>query len=708
MLHVYYETLEGYKGALQAGNEAGEACNVMLQAENGMVEVGCEGKEVALRAEEVRQIAKIALVVALLIASMVRVGWCEEDAQQRWNELTGKAVSAYHQGNHQEGINFAKRAYAYAVDHFGQDQSKMWVSNQTLVSMYNLQGRYSDAEPHLKQVVEMIKKMYGNEHPYTLTYMNYLAVLYKKQGRYNKAETLFIQTLQLREKVFGREHPLTITSINNLATIYKDQGRYGKAEPLYKQALQLSEKVLGREHPDTLISINNLATLYNVQGRYSEAESLYKEALRLREKVLGKEHPKTLTSINNLAFFYQHQGRYSEAEPLYKQALQLGEKVFGREHLSTLLFINNLATLYRDQARYSEAKPLYQEVLKVREEMLGKEHPDTLVTINNLATLYKDQGNYNEAELLYKEAIQLSEKVLGRNHPGTLNMQQNYITLLVSSGQADQSMHHLSQLESRLLSRSFQELYASSSEKVRRLYLRSISDFQDEVFSLPSKQAGKKYQQYAAEVMLRWKQVYADESRVQHRLLNFSDDPEAEKLQTQLAAAQAEASIARGQSKEKTNIAELIEKMNQDETALLALAQKLKTGLEIEKVSLQGTLNTLPQDSGLIDYRLFKFVDFKTGKAGERHLAALLLLPNPKNRQRFIFRDLGPFAEIEKHLKDKTAEAYKRLLAPFDDQIKNLKQLYIAPDGPLSLISFASLRLPDGRFLAKTHQTHPN
>jgi CHAT domain-containing protein len=43
----------------------------------------------------------------------------------------------------------------------------------------------------------------------------------------------------------------------------------------------------------------------------------------------------------------------------------------------------------------------------------------------------------------------------------------------------------------------------------------------------------------------------------------------------------------------------------------------------------------------------------------------------------------------------------QQLFGVFDDQIKGLEQLYIAPDGILNLISFAALRLPDGRFFVE-------
>ncbi len=82
--------------------------------------------------------------------------------------------------------------------------------------------------------------MLGREHPDTLRDINNLALLYEIQGRYGEAELLLKKALRLREMVLGREHPDTLSSINGLALLYNSQGRYEKAEPLFKRALQLS------------------------------------------------------------------------------------------------------------------------------------------------------------------------------------------------------------------------------------------------------------------------------------------------------------------------------------------------------------------------------------------------------------------------------------------------------------------------------------
>ncbi|CAK8712571.1 hypothetical protein KKHLCK_01590 [Candidatus Electrothrix laxa] len=605
------------------------------------------------------------------------------------------------QGRYSEAEPLYKECLQRSEQVLGREHPNTLSSINNLAGLYESQGRYSEAEPLYKECLQRSEQVLGREHPNTLSSINNLAGLYESQGRYSEAEPLYKECLQLREQVLGREHPDTLISINNLAGLYRAQGRYSEAEPLYKECLQLREQVLGREHPNTLSSINNLAALYKSQGRYSEAEPLYKECLQRSEQVLGREHPNTLSSINNLAALYKSQGRYSEAEPLYKECLQRSEQVLGREHPDTLISINNLAGLYRAQGRYSEAEPLYKECLQRSEQVLGREHPDTLISINNLAGLYRAQGRYSEAEPLYKRAIQLSEKILGREHPHTLIMQKNYIGLLVNDKRPALALRRLKQVENSLLSRSFQEIYFAATDQRRRQYLQSISEVQDMALTLATQEPGKDYQRFVANTILHWKQLYAEESGFQHRLLSLSHDPEVTRLRTAINTKRAALSQALHDKKQTAeNIRTLLLDLQKNQQDLLTLAHQFKPTLEVSGVNLDQVQPSLPARSGLVEYRFFNPVDFKTGEFGEPHVAALVLLADPEAKEQVIFRDLGPLKELATHWTDKKA-LYSWLLGPFEQQISQLKQLYIAPDNILGLISFAALRLPDGRFLSE-------
>ncbi|MFM7449309.1 MAG: tetratricopeptide repeat protein [Leptolyngbyaceae cyanobacterium] len=141
--------------------------------------------------------------------------------------------------------------------------------------------------------------------PLLATSLNSLAQLYASQGRYEEAEPLLREALQLRRELLGERNPDVATSLNNLALLYNAQGRYEEAEPLYREALQLRRELLGDRHPDVATSLNNLALLYKDQGRYEEAEPLYLEALAILAQAVGTDHPNFQTVFGNFFAFLQ-------------------------------------------------------------------------------------------------------------------------------------------------------------------------------------------------------------------------------------------------------------------------------------------------------------------------------------------------------------------------------------------------------------------
>lgn len=70
------------------------------------------------------------------------------------------------------------------------------------------------------QVLEMTKKVFGHDHPSTLTCMNNLASMFSKLGWWKELKE---QVLEMRKRVLGQEYLSTVTSMNYLASIYWPQ-----------------------------------------------------------------------------------------------------------------------------------------------------------------------------------------------------------------------------------------------------------------------------------------------------------------------------------------------------------------------------------------------------------------------------------------------------------------------------------------------------
>jgi tetratricopeptide (TPR) repeat protein len=298
-------------------------------------------------------------------------------------------------------FQFASQDYAFrhtllshikANEKYGDEVGTSETSDDVKMSRFALvfheNGYWNEAEKLEVDVMELRKRLFGVEHPDTLTSMSNLATTYWQQGRWNEAEMLQVDVMELSKRLLGAEHPDTLTSMANLAETYRRQGRWNEAEKLEVDAMELCKRLLGAEHPDTLKSMASLASTYRQQGRWNEAEKLEVNVIELCKRVLGAEHPHTLASMANLATTYRKQGRWNEAEKLVVDVMELSKKLLGAEHPQTLTIMANLASTYGWQGRWNEAEELNVDAMELRKKLLGAEHPDTLISIGNLATTY--------------------------------------------------------------------------------------------------------------------------------------------------------------------------------------------------------------------------------------------------------------------------------------------------------------------------------
>ncbi|MGW9643640.1 FxSxx-COOH system tetratricopeptide repeat protein [Streptomyces albidoflavus] len=308
---------------------------------------------------------------------------------------------------------------------FGPDHPNTLTSRGRLANALSSLGRYQEAADLHRAVLADRERVLGPDHPNTLTSRNNLALALDRLGRYQEAADLFRAVLAERERVLGPDHPYTFDSRNNLANALHNLGRYQEAADLHRAVLADSERVFGLRHPDTLDSRNNLANAFYRLGRYQEAADLFRAVLAERERVLGPDHLHTLFSRNNLAKAVEALGRYQEAADLHRAVLAEREHVLGPDHPNTLDSRDNLASALNNLGRHSEAADLHRAVLADSERVLGPDHPDTLASRNNLALALDRLGRHQEAADLHRAVLADRECVLGPDHPSTLTSRNN-------------------------------------------------------------------------------------------------------------------------------------------------------------------------------------------------------------------------------------------------------------------------------------------
>lgn len=309
-------------------------------------------------------------------------------------------------------------------------------SMANLGELYRAQANYSRAQALHHQALGIRQKILGPEHPETADSFNKLGLLCINQGKYAEAESYFQRARRIWEKA---QDPRILTALSHLALLYRDAGEYDKAIPLFESALAIQEKTLPPGHSDIGANQNNLADIYRSVGQYSKAEALLRKVVAANEKIMGPEHPIVATCLSNLAMVYRVQGRYSEAEELYQRAFKIDLKAKGPEHPDIAIDFHNLGVLYREEGRYAEAESLLLRALRMREKLLGPTHPQVGGSLNHLGLLYAAQHRNALAESLFRRSLAIREAALGSKHPHVAITLTNLANLYRDQGKFDKA-----------------------------------------------------------------------------------------------------------------------------------------------------------------------------------------------------------------------------------------------------------------------------
>ena len=87
------------------------------------------------------------------------------------------------------------------------------------------------------------------------------------EGRYRESAEIWRQILFIVEKVGGPNHPAVSNILNILGLLQRDQGNYAEAEPLFRRSLAIREKVFGPNDLAVALTLSNIAKLLSDQGK---------------------------------------------------------------------------------------------------------------------------------------------------------------------------------------------------------------------------------------------------------------------------------------------------------------------------------------------------------------------------------------------------------------------------------------------------------
>jgi len=332
------------------------------------------------------------------------------------SSLSNLGLTLTERGRYADAEPLLREAIELWRAHDGPTALPLAVGLDNLASTLRQQGRLDDAVPVLERAIAIRRQRLGNGHPALAQVLGHLGQVFNAQGDLARAEPLLREALEIRQRAYGPDHPGTITALTSLTSLLHDQGKLAAAEPLYRAALASAGKRLGSTHPDYAVQLDNLATLLEDWRRYGEAEALYRQSLAIRREQYGAEHAAVARVEHSLGRLLFAMGRTSEAETRLRAALAVKRTVLPAGHFEIALGLAVLGEVLVATRRAGEGEKLLVEAIAMERGSLGPSHPVVADGLLALAALHRKRGRAAVAEPLAVEAVAIRRAKLPPSH----------------------------------------------------------------------------------------------------------------------------------------------------------------------------------------------------------------------------------------------------------------------------------------------------
>jgi tetratricopeptide (TPR) repeat protein len=143
--------------------------------------------------------------------------------------------------------------------------------------------------------------------------MDQLVGLLQYQHNYDEAIPLARRMLEIRRRLLGNEHADSIAALNTLAALLQDQGELAEAEQHSARAVELARMALAQDHWLTAMCRANYGRCLLKLRRYEEAEPQLLAGYSGLAAAFGKEHEQAKRVGTFLVSLYDAWGKPEQA-----------------------------------------------------------------------------------------------------------------------------------------------------------------------------------------------------------------------------------------------------------------------------------------------------------------------------------------------------------------------------------------------------------
>lgn len=306
---------------------------------------------------------------------------------------------------------------------YGDDHPKMIAGSIVWAGLLFYKGEIDEAEKTFRRYLPLLKTEYqkGNVTAETLANaLNNVAYIRRTQGDSKEAESLFRETLGLIPKLSAEEQTSVATTRSTLASTIGDQGRFDEALNTAREAVDEYRTRGDVDSPSYGFSLTVLGGFLTDNHEYSNADTNLKEAENIFRKLLSQNALWLGDNLRNQGVSLYWQGKYDLALVKIDEAQRIYLGSFGThyDHYPTVLIFKGL--ILTKTGKTDEGERLLREAVKIRAETLPSEHFWTSLAGSALGECLTIRRRFAEAEPLLQTSFESINRVMGPENPNTV------------------------------------------------------------------------------------------------------------------------------------------------------------------------------------------------------------------------------------------------------------------------------------------------
>jgi CHAT domain-containing protein len=594
--------------------------------------------------------------------------------------------------------------------HTGQPDSILWVSNFKAGIYLQTAGKFNEAIPYLKKAISLkgdvaaisenllyLPELYLGNSYYFISMLDSAVYYYKRaeqiadhypgiegierlyntlgainyeSGDYLQSKIYFEKALQVASGKLRKDDPLIINYKNNLASSLRQLKQFDEAMAIFNQLLPYN---VNRDE-----ILHNIGSIYLEQGKDS-----------LAVVYLSKVRYNNQNKYNDLGIAYGRLDMMDSSLAYFKKAVELNEKLNGkRKNIQFAITCKNLGDYYADAENYDSALIRYQQSINQLVFDFDDEDPRMNPSSFN--------GQYSVNELFAALAAKAKTYTIRFQHGGNKNN-------LLASIFAYEALYKLADYVIRT--------YNSEEARLLLTNKKHLLHYEPIAISL------KLFELTGDSVYLNHAFRFDEKNKATILALQLQETGSMEKADLPAALTEKESRL----KNDITKMQLLLTESNDSAVQVSLRDKQLQLSDLHDKFDEYPAYNNLKFIDNTIDVkRLQKIIPDQYAvlsyHMGDTSMLAFLITNNQfrhvtqniNSSFRINVRTLYDWLQVtDRNMKteiDQLSDSmYKKLIAPFAEDISGARQLMIIPDDELSFLPFEILRPVNGKSLVELY-----